>query len=88
MSFKLFDVSAFEVTPLPPAEVPSTGPREPPKRRHIMIVDRGYFGFLEELGIILKSLKSCLLLASHVDKYDAVKGDLLSIAMTVRSFYF
>ena len=86
MSFKLFDVSAFEVTPMPPVEVPSAGPREPPKRRHIMIVDRGYFGFLEDLSLILKPLKACLLLASHVDKHEVVKGGLPSIAITVTSF--
>ncbi len=88
MSFKLFDVSAFEVTPMLPVEVPSVAPRgEPPQRRHIMILDRGYFGFLEELSLILKPLKSCLLLASHVDKHEVVKGGLPSIAIAVKSVY-
>ena len=58
---------------------------EQPKH-HLFILDRGFCHFPEELDLILKPLKFCLLLALHITKHSNVKNPLLTITILVR-FY-
>ena len=73
----------FSCLPSDPTKDFASVAQEP--KHHVFIFDRGFGHFPEELDLILKPLKFCLLLALHISKHSNVKNSLPTITILVRS---